>query len=356
MANNYHWHLAKASEVKAITGSNRAKMVCPQCGCATYKVYVDNSGRMLDMECGKCDRENSCQYHKTPSEWLKEHPEGRGADDVAKRLPPPPEKKPFYLPIEMVRQRMATTSQLPNTLVTFLRSLDWTEEQRAMLEVMLRVYAVGSGRDGSTIFWQIDKDYRVRSGKIMHYLADGHRDKQHFGTWVHSQLIKAGRLSQEGREYVGCLFGEHLLTAYSSTPEIAIVESEKSAIIAATYFRDWERRIWIATAGKGGLSHLKLLQAIQSGKRITLYPDHDAYEDWCRKAAEIDPNIRVSTYVEKNFDPRHDKSNADIADILLRKMGVGVPLADVVTSRLGHPEKREVMDRLIKTFDLKIKK
>jgi len=318
MKNEYYWHLASAQEMKALLESNHCKCVCPGCGCKTYKYYVNNEGKILDEFVGKCDRVNSCNYHTTPSQWLKEHPEGRAANENARRLPPRPQKEAYNLPTSYIEAKARENDK--NTLLCHLKALGWTNEQRNMLDVMVAIYGVGTSYNGETIWWQIDDNFNIRSGKIMRYLANGHRDKEHFGNWVHSKLERANMLDPEKGEYVGCLFGLHLLKAYEHTPEVAIVESEKTALICASYFCDWERRIWMATAGKGNLSYLKLLPIIQSGKTIVLYPDHDAFEDWTKKADEIGQGIKVSRWVEKNFDPTLDKENADIADIILRRM------------------------------------
>ncbi len=352
MKKEYHWHLASASEMKSILESNRCKCICPQCGYKSYKYYVNNEGHILDEYCGKCDRENSCQYHMTPSQWLKDHPEGKSADAVAKRLPPRPQKEPYCIPISYIEAKRK--GNITNNLICHLKSLAWDKKQRAMLDAMIAVYGVGTGHKGETIWWQIDDNLKIRSGKIMRYLADGHRDKQHFGTWVHSKMEQAGMLDPKKGEYVGCLFGQHLLKAYSNTPEVAIVESEKTALICSSYFCDWEKRIWMATAGKGNLNYLKLLPIIQSGKKIVLYPDHDAFDDWSAKANEIGHCIKVSRWVEKNFDQELDKDNADIADILIRRLEKQPTTAEKVIKTLNRQDKADFITNLCETFNLSI--
>ena len=48
-----------------------SRHTCPACGkprCFTY--YVDEEGEPLDVTVGKCDHESSCNYHKTPAEFM----------------------------------------------------------------------------------------------------------------------------------------------------------------------------------------------------------------------------------------------------------------------------------------------
>ena len=73
-------------------------------------------------------------------------------------------------------------------------------------------YLIGSAKDGSIIYWQLDFNGNARSGKIMQYDATtGHRVKTaHAVNWVHSKLIQTGKLTGD---FVlsQCLFGEHIL-------------------------------------------------------------------------------------------------------------------------------------------------
>src|SRR5699024_8538126 len=105
-------------------------------------------------------------------------------------------------------------------------------------------YQIGSSKhwNGATVFWQIDKNLDIRSGKVMLYDKDGHRAKRNDGngyiTWVHSLLYDDYNLKQ-------CLFGEHLLI--DSEKPVALVESEKTAIIASVHYPDYT---WLAVGSK----------------------------------------------------------------------------------------------------------
>ncbi|KWW26894.1 MAG: hypothetical protein AUK63_2485 [bacterium P3] len=59
---------------------------------------------------------------------------------------------------------------------------------REQMERAAQRYLLGRSRDGGVIFWQIDRMGQVFDGKIMHYMADGHRDHQRKPFWVSSSL------------------------------------------------------------------------------------------------------------------------------------------------------------------------
>lgn len=320
MANsNFTYHLATAAEVNRLPGHRFSKMQCPSCGQWTYKPYVDVAGTPVGEGCGKCDRVNNCCYHLTPSDFLRNDPEAQAKREAARNMPKPEPKKRLVLPVDLIKQKRAGNKD--NTLLNFLRSRSWNQEQKAMLEVMITLYGIGTDREGRTIWWQCSAEMELRTGKCMKYLPDGHRDKSNFGTWVHSQLFKAGYYDPEKVEKVCCMFGEHMI---GTAPMVCIVESEKSALIAATYFgirNGWEKRVWMATAGKGNLSEHMLLPLTLAKKTIWLFPDHDGYEEWQRKAKEFHyDDIHVSRYVEDNYIEGLDPPGADIADIILRKL------------------------------------
>lgn len=87
-------------------------------------------------------------------------------------------------------------------------------------------YRIGTSNHwpNATIFWQIDQQQKVHTGKIMLYdYHTGHRVKDPFNhiAWVHkSENTKNFHLKQ-------CLFGLHLLRP--DTKIVAIVEAEKDS-------------------------------------------------------------------------------------------------------------------------------
>ena len=70
-------------------------------------------------------------------------------------------------------------------------------------------YRLGATKDGGVIFWQIDNQQRVHTGKIMYYQSDCHRSKERHPTWVH--CLMKDQLPPN-YEFHPCLFGHHLLS------------------------------------------------------------------------------------------------------------------------------------------------
>lgn len=68
-----------------------------------------------------------------------------------------------------------------------------------------------------------------------------------------------------------CLFGEHLLR--DKAKPIAIVESEKTAIIASVYLPQF---IWLAVGSLTNLNAEKC--SVLKGRTVTLFPDLNGFE------------------------------------------------------------------------------
>ena len=105
---------------------------------------------------------------------------------------------------------------------------------------------MGATRDGSVIFWQIDRTGKVRTGKVMQYNPeDGHRIKggqTSAVNWIHS-ILKSSVCWQRIGNYPNAVFGEHLLKTHPDKV-VVLVESEKSAVIGSAIFPDY---VWLAT-------------------------------------------------------------------------------------------------------------
>ena len=181
-------------------------------------------------------------------------------------------------------------------------------------------YRLGCTKDGGVIFWQIDEQQRVHTGKIMYYQPDCHRDKQHNPTWVHS-LMKS-QLPQK-YEFHPCLFGQHLLTSdLGHQPSaVCIVESEKSAVILSEKCPDF---IWLSC---GGLQMFKpeLLAPLVNYK-VIIFPDTDetgeAFKAWTQVALEAHRlykfryPLRVSHLLEDHATPNQKQRKIDLVDFL----------------------------------------
>jgi hypothetical protein len=178
---------------------------------------------------------------------------------------------------------------------------------------LIERYHIGTSNEpwkNATIFWQIDEGGNIRTGKIMLYNSGtGKRKKQPFNyiSWIHKRLQIAGF------EVKQCFFGQHLLRG--NNMPVAIVESEKTAIIASCYLPQF---IWLAVGGKGNLSLDRI--SILKGRNVTLFPDLNAFEGWSLKSKEFSQisRIAVSDLLEVNATPKERILGLDLADYLLR--------------------------------------
>ena len=242
--------------------------------------------------------------------------------------PPPPRPKPAPLPVleiprAYVRRTMEIATERTVVFIYWLRGLPWDDEQKARLQQTLWMYCVGGWKDGRVVFWQIDHQGIPRAAKLMRYLADGHRKKDEHPGWIYNQDGCRQQLEPDKHEIVKPLFGSHLLRAYPKAV-VNIVESEKTAIIMANYYGDFDSQIWLAC---GGLKHLQLdsLQPlIDQGRTIWLWPDKDGREAWQEVCDKLGyDNCRLYTNFFDTCWREEDGDKADVADIAIRMMRTG---------------------------------
>ena len=105
-----------------------------------------------------------------------------------------------------------------------------------------------------------------------------------------------------------CLFGEHLLR--DTAKMVAIVESEKTAIIASVYLPKF---IWLACGGSEGLNPDKC--KCLKGRKVVLYPDIGMFDKWLRTICE---RVSVSNLIETAATDSEWKAGFDLGDYLIR--------------------------------------
>jgi hypothetical protein len=214
--------------------------------------------------------------------------------------------KTQYIPLHLLSKSLKKNQ--PNNLVCFLKQKFGND----IAEGLVELYKIGSSKQwlGANVFWYIDRENNVRTGKIMLYNKQNcKRVKEPYNhiNWVHSKInILNENISK-------CLFGEHFLNLYPTKP-VAIVESEKTAIIASIFFPNF---IWMATGGISNLSYDKI--KVLKGRSIVLFPDLGAYNLWFEKAESFKSmfNITVSNYLENNATIQDKEEKYDLADYLL---------------------------------------
>lgn len=166
---------------------------------------------------------------------------------------------------------------------------------------------------GGTVFWQVDNQGKVRTGKVMLYYPEtGKRVKEPYNhiSWVHSLIPhKDFNLCQ-------CFFGEHLINKDKTRP-IALVESEKTALIASYYLPQF---LWIASGGKNGCFNTKSLSVLKN-RDVVLFPDLGATTVWQDKLPMMQVlGIRATLFdfLEHQACEEDKAKGLDIADYLLK--------------------------------------
>lgn len=273
---SYKWQLRKGSK----------KEICPNCGQKRFVPYVLSSDgvTLAGVEFGRCDREQNCGYQR--------YPDGERYT-VSEPIKIQPRERLEYASDDLY---ISTDSSL----------FEWAVGLLGLNDAVLAWsnYNVGC-IGGRVIWWQIDRDGIVRTGKVMAYRSDGHRDKNdHYGvTWAHKHP-QLKRLFN-GEELQQCLFGEHLLTSNPSKP-VALVESEKTAVVMSRFMPEY---VWLATGGSQGIKSNERLAPL-IGRNVFLIPDNGQYYSWLRAAELYGWNIWDGLELDTPFE------GADILDIL----------------------------------------
>ena len=223
----------------------------------------------------------------------------------------------FTIPIE---QLDATLTQYDsnNFALILLKLFDYNEAVK-----LLTLYEIGTSKkwNGANIFWQIDANGIVRTGKIMLYnIETNKRVKQSddYVRWVHSSLI-----NKNTHELRQCFFGEHLINQFK-TKTIAIVESEKSAIICTYFLPEF---VWLSAGNINGLTIEKF--KVLSGRKVVLFPDlNKGFEIWQQKANEFKhiAEVSISDYLQRIATPEQQANGLDLADYLI----------ETITKNVGH--------------------
>lgn len=338
-----------------------SRHTCPACGAAhKFARYIDaTTGEYVADTCGRCDREDSCGYHLKPRDYFSAHPERASEYKPLQRTKrpaivedytPAPAPDLYTIPLPMLRslyeseaaadegrtagsrrwptskvfygadnadtrrkailhERLATLPEA-SALATFL----YKAVGRQTFQAVVKRYHLASWR-GAAVFWYIDREKQIRSGKAMYYHQNGHRNKNYPPFYLHSILASQAYLP-EGWKLRRCLYGEHLLPADPAAP-VALVEAEKTALIASALTAG--PTIWLAA---GGLHYLNEDScAALKGRNVIAYPDLNAFDKWQERlqtlAGKIGFNVQISTFLEERATAEQKQSGLDIADFLI---------------------------------------
>jgi hypothetical protein len=290
---------------------------CPDCGKRkSFSRYLDTeTGEHINHSVGMCNRLINCGYHYTPKQYFQDNPGASKSNKIEflhryarTRARARDEQNPVsFIDTQVFKETLKGYEA--NHFVTFLISTFGVE----VTSQLISRYFIGTSKHwpGATVFWQIDKQGLIRTGKIMLYSpTTGKRVKEPLNciAWAH------GALTQPRFELRQCLFGEHLLKLHPARP-VAIVESEKTAVIASAYL---PRFNWLAV---GSLTELKAVKCqVLKARPVILFPDLNGLDKWSDKAKELSNITRfnVSDLLERNATEAERKQGLDLADYLIR--------------------------------------
>ncbi|WP_417371477.1 DUF6371 domain-containing protein [Gelidibacter japonicus] len=153
-----------------------------------------------------------------------------------------------YIDFKVVKKTIDTFPE--NNLLQYLRS-NYNDDK---VNFVKQLYFIGTSKKGGTVFWYINKDGKAQKAKVSYYTKKGKR----------SNRFEVPYINEDG--YYSCLYGEHLLA--ENTKPIILVESEKTALVAAIEFPEYT---WLAYSGINGLTDAKL--QVLKDKKIILIPD-----------------------------------------------------------------------------------
>ncbi len=285
---------------------------CPSCQQRdkTFSLYIDTeTDEHLHPDVGRCNRESNCGYHYTPKQYFQDN---KILFDASQDKPHrskavmPKQKNISFIPIEIFKASLKEYET--NHFINFLIELFGP---KVAGEAVSRFFIATSKHwKGATVFWQIDRKGKLRTGKIMLYdPSTGKRVKEPHShiNWVHKALKLADF------ELRQCFFGEHQLIDESKI--VAVVESEKTAVIASIYFPQF---IWVAVGGSENLNAEKC--SVLKGRTVVLFPDIKVFNKWSLKAKELShiANFTVSDLLEREATKSERLEGFDLADYLIR--------------------------------------
>jgi rubredoxin len=297
---NYRYTLEKYSGMKSSYN-------CPNCHeKKVFTKYIDTeTNEYLSDEVGSCERINNCGYHYKPKQFFDDN-NFSFDKKVFQRPIPKPKPETSFINLEVMQKSKA--SKQPNFFIDFLANL-WDYE---IAYYLADRYNIGTSKfwNGATVFFQVDESNKIRTGKIMLYNpSNGKRIKEpcNYINWVHKALkLESFNLEQ-------CLFGEHLLNE-DKNKAVAIVESEKTAVIASVFLPEF---IWLACGSATNLNEAKT--QLLKGRNVVLFPDLKCFDLWNDKIPKLTKlaTFRTSSLLEDKATESEKQKGLDLSDFLI---------------------------------------
>jgi hypothetical protein len=325
---------------------------CPECGQkGTFALFIDaKTGESINPKVGQCEREYYCGYQYTPKQYFQDQDISNANSDKVKHVKPVASQSIKEVIPSFIDPNLLTNSLKGYESNKFIQYLS-NQLNADVINDLIAKYYIGCSSQwpGSTIFYQIDINNKIRTGKIVHCdTITGKENKEHY--WVHSLLNQDSFILQQ------CFFGEHLLLQDKTKP-VAIVVKEKTAIIASVYLPQF---IWIAAGSLDNLT-AQMCEVLRD-RTVVLYPDlNKEFEAWSAKAKELShiTNFTVFKQLENIATEVVKENGLDLADYLLRYNHKDFiqyeqipasheprPMIEPVSESTGNPETAGTIEKL----------
>ncbi|WP_057935836.1 DUF6371 domain-containing protein [Algoriphagus resistens] len=290
---------------------------CPSCTKKTFVRYVYTGTRdYIGVEFGRCDRENNCSYHRLPGADTPEPPHPQ----TKKNLPEPTVIFPDSEYLKNIRNTRPANFW------------DFCTGKLGITAEHLQTWGIG-GHWKFTAFIIANREREINV-KFVAYTPEGKRDKtegtdggakftpHYLGrSYLRNQKIETdnARLEdwQDYYKFTRCFYGEHRWDAEKNT---CLVESEKTAVIAAFFFPDFN---WLATGGNHGMLYEQFSLFNGYKGRIWNIVDNDSAGytksktiQWLDKLAEMrdNPEEILSVNILEGRPAGYDLADAIIYD------------------------------------------
>lgn len=229
-------------------------------------------------------------------------------------LPVEPQKEIRYINSRVVEKMRLNAKE---TALFFFISREW---DTATAESVFNTYKIG-GTDAAKLHDRqgfavaslpyIDNlgncvDCKLWSVDPTNGSSHDQKGKRIFANWALAMV------RQSDHRAPWCNFGDHLTTARPNDT-IAIVESEKSALIAAIALPQY---VWVAVGSLNNLTPERCKQ--YQGRKVIICPDRDATKAWEEKAKALQ-GVGVEAQINYFVAKTEGEPKDDIADLLLRR-------------------------------------
>ncbi len=294
-------------ELEKYSGA-KSRFVCPNCkhkGEFTKYIYKETNNYISEIV-GICNRVEKCGYHYTPKEYFKNN-DTRDISIIHFDTGDTNDTRDTGLrnfdtiPFEKITKTFDLNIALNcNNFVKYLLKIF----SDSLTINLIKRFKIGTAQNNYTVFYQIDTENYIRTGKKILYDPDTGKRKGEL-SFVHKKLNLNYKLEQ-------CFFGLHQLQ--NNYENIAIFESEKSAILMSVYL---ENMICLATGGAKALNLDKFeILREKKCKSIILYPDKSFFNDWSEKVMRYSKALNLDIKVSKTLEKSEVNSGDDIADYL----------------------------------------